>query len=105
MTEYAESRVRELVSASQEELFARYAVGRPPNWSCDSRTRELVCVGNWLDDELKAQGVSDDDRRATLWSFNRRSRAAFELFQLAADIMNEVLAGTVDNKPAHRRWG
>lgn len=105
MTEYAASWVRELVSEAQAELFARYAVGRPTNWSCDSRTRELVCAGNWLDDELKAQGVNDDDRRATLWSFNRRSRAEFDLFQLVADIMNEVMAGTVDNKPAHRRWG
>lgn len=97
--------IRQHILANQDELFTPYASGRPPNWSCDQATKDLVCVGNWLNGELRALHAETDDRRAMLWSYNRRSRASFDVFQLAADIMNEFLAGNVDRKPAHRRWG
>lgn len=97
--------VKAQVTERATELFEPYARNRPVNWIVDSRTRELVCLGNWLQEHLSLTGVSDDNRRVTLWSFNRRSRSMPDLFQLTADVVNEVAAGTIDNKPAHRRWG
>lgn len=102
---YERAAVAEIVTRDEAALFAPYATGRPSNWSCDRATRDLVCVGNWLDAELAARGANDDDRRIMLWTYNRRSRASFDVFQLGADIMNEFDAGIIDRKPAHRRWG
>lgn len=103
---YTAESVRASVDAKREELFAPYAVGRPPNWKADVQTHNMVCIGNWLTAELTAIGASDDDRRTQQWKFNRESRSTYDLWQCAADIMNEALDGKVEkNRKPHRRWG
>ncbi len=102
---YQRLQVEALIRDDATHLFEAYARGRPINWNCDSRTRELVCVGNWINKELTRLGAPDEDRRIMGWAYNRRSRAATDLFQLGADLMNEFEAGNIDRKPAHRRWG
>lgn len=103
---YTADSVREAVEARREELFASYIVGRSTNWSCDSRTKDLVCIGNWLASELTAIGINDTDRRTQQWKYNRESRSVPDLFQCAADIMNEALDGKVEqNRKPHHRWG
>jgi hypothetical protein len=103
---YTADSVREAVESRREELFAPYAVGRPTNWCVDLRTKDLVCVGNWLSNELTSIGTSDEDRRTQQWKYNRESRSDNDLFQCAADIMNETLDGKVEkNRIPHHRWG
>jgi hypothetical protein len=56
-----------------------------------------------MTEELTAIGVNDDDRQ---WKYNRESRSVANLFQCAADIMNEALDGNVEqNRKPHHRWG
>jgi hypothetical protein len=103
---YTSDSVRQAVEEKREELFAPYAIGRPVNWVCDSRTKDTVCIANWLALELTSIGVSDEDRRTQQWKFNRESRSDNDLFQCAADIMNEALDGKVEkNRIPHHRWG
>ena len=103
---YTAESVREAVDSKKEELFATYKLGRPANWSCDFRTKDLVCIGNWLAIELESIGVNDVDRRTQQWKYNRESRSVTDLFQCAADIMNEALDGQVEqNRKPHKRWG
>lgn len=102
---YTADSVREAVETKREELFASYIVGRPANWSCDNRTKDLVCIANWLAEEL-ATIANDTDRRTQQWKYNRESRSVTDLFQCAADIMNETLDGKVEqNRKPHYRWG
>ena len=103
---YTAESVQKAVEEKREELFAPYAIGRPTNWTVDTRTKDLVCIGNWLTAEMTAIGTSDEDRRTQQWKFNRLSRSDDNLWQCAADIMNEVLDGTVEkNRIPHHRWG
>jgi hypothetical protein len=81
-------------------------VGRAPNWACDPRTKDLVCIGYWLVEELVRLGVNDDDRRTQQNFYNRWSRSDGDLFDLAARTLNTVLEGKVEqNRIPHRRWG
>lgn len=48
-----------------------------------------MCIGNWLSEELTANGVSDEARRKVQALYNRKSRAMEDLFDLAAKIMNK----------------
>lgn len=103
---YSAESVKEAVEARREELFAPYAVGRPTNWSCDTRTKDMVCIGNWLSEELTRRAANSTDRRTQQWKFNRESRSDNDLWQCAADIMNEVLDHKVEqNRKPHHRWG
>lgn len=103
---YTAESVKEAVEAKREELFAPYAIGRPDNWTCDLRTKDLVCIGNWLPTELTAIGINDTDRRTQQWKYNRESRSDLDLWQCAADIMNESLDGKIEqNRVPHHRWG
>jgi hypothetical protein len=103
---YTADNVRAAVDADRERLFAPYAVGRPPQWIPDQRTRDLLCVGNWLTEELRRLGVSEDDRRTQQHFYNRWSRSVEDLFELGARTLNTVLDGKVEqNRVPHRRWG
>jgi hypothetical protein len=103
---YTAENIKEIIEINRESLFASYAVGRPDNWSCDSRTKDLVCIATWLSIELTAIGLSDTDRRTQQCKFNRESRGNIDLFECAANIMNESLAGNVEqNRIPHHRWG
>ncbi len=102
---YSAESVKASVDLDRDRLFAPYALGRPENWSYDLRTHDLVCAGNWLSEELTRLGANDVDRRTQQWKFNRLSRT-YDVFESAAEALNDVLDGVVeqDRKP-HRRWG
>lgn len=106
MNRYTAASIQAHVDSNREALFAPYIIGRGENWSCDLRTKDLVCVGNWLAAELTAIGLSDVDRRTQEHRYNRESRADEDLFELAAQIMNDSLDGKVEQgRVYHRRWG
>jgi hypothetical protein len=103
---YTAESVRAVIDPDRERLFAPYAVGRPTNWACDPRTRDLICIGYWLTEELTRLGVSDHDRRTQQHFYNRWSRSDEDLFDLAARTMNMVLDAEVQqNRVPHHRWG
>jgi len=103
---YTAENVKAAVESNEEELFALYAQGRPEHWKCDTRTKELVCIGNWITAELIALGVSDVDRRTQQAKYHREMRSSYDLFQTASEVMNEVLDGKIEqNRIAHRKWG
>lgn len=103
---YTAEYIKQEVETNEESLFSSYAAGRSETWSCDKRTKELVCIAAWLQDELVKIGASDADRRTQLWKFNRESRSDHDLYECAAAIMNEAVAGDVEqNRIGHRRWG
>ena len=98
--------IKQWVFESHERLFSSYSVGRPANWNCDARTRELVSLSVWLNEEMQLLSLDDAGRKAQLYQFNRRSRSEENLYDLAASIMNEVVEGTIDrDRKPHRRWG
>jgi hypothetical protein len=103
---YTGEGIRELVGAGRERLFASYAVGRSPNWVCDVRTRDVVCLSVWLREELTSIGLDELGRKTLEGEFNRYSRSDDDLFELAADIMNKALSNDIDrDRKTHRRWG
>jgi hypothetical protein len=114
MSHYTSESVRATVEPHRERLFAPYAAGRLPHWSCDLRTKDLVVLGNWLQEELVRLGCNDDDRRTQIHFYNRWSRSDWDLFELVAEALNAVLDGTVEqgreSHPARsdgrrHRWG
>jgi hypothetical protein len=114
---YTADLIRSLVHGQQNHYFASYSEGRPEGWSCDQQVKDAVCISVWMNEELAdmvaiqfagADGVliDDDDRRAQQAMFNRWSRSRNDLFELAAEVMNQVVDGTIirDRVP-HKRWG
>ena len=79
-----------------ERLFAPWTVGRQPGWTCDTRTKNLVVLGLWLREELTAMGLSEADRKAQEWFFDRKARAEDDLFALAALTLNNAHEGKID---------
>jgi hypothetical protein len=80
-------------------------VGRSPNYTIDLATKHTIATGYWMDQELTRIGTNDADRRTQCWKFNRHSRT-YDIFETAAECMNEALLGTVEqNRRGHRRWG
>jgi len=103
---YLPEGVRDQVEADRERLFAHWAVGRPEGWSCDTRTKDLVCLEKWLTEELAKICHNDRDRRTQQRYFNRGARAEQDLFELASRTVNLVLAGFVEQgRVPHHRWG
>ncbi len=103
---YSDDTVRTAVADQEERLFASWSSGRPQGWKCDDRTRNIVCVGLWLREELFRVALSDSDRKAQEAQFNRRSRSEMDVFAIAADILNETVEDKIDrNRIPTRRWG
>ena len=103
---YTPDSVRDSVIPQVDRLFAFYVEGRPATWSCDTRTRELITIGKWMDETLTAIGVDDLGRRTQTSLYNRESRSREDLYALAADIMNDALDDRIDRfRRPHRRWG
>lgn len=97
--------IRAAVDSDIDRLFAPWLVGRPPNYSPDRATRNLVALGYWLDEELRRLGCCDVDRKTQLGKYHRLSRT-YDIWQVAAECLNDVLDGTVEQgRVAHRRWG
>lgn len=102
---YSAENVRAAVMADEERLFAAWSANRPEGWSVDPRTKATVCIGHWMREEL-AKLVGDEDRRIQLNAFNRHSRSDDDLYELAAQILNDAAEGKIDrDRKPHRRWG
>lgn len=106
MERYTADSIREKVSADFERLFSSYAVGRSPNWVCDQQTKDIVSISVWMREELTRIGLDDLGRRTQENAFNRFSRSDKDLFELAAQLMNDALDDNIDRfRRPHRRWG
>lgn len=84
----------EMIRADLEPARARYEAqlreGQTPHWIPDQRTKDLWCLGKWIDAKL-----SGDTRRIEmLHYFNRIVRAEQDPFAVAAVVMNTHLNGT-----------
>lgn len=103
---YDKESVRTDVEQKSERLLQSFVANRPRNWSCDSRTKELVSIGAWLREEMTSLELDELGRKTQEGEFNRVSRSVDDLYELAASIMNDVLIDNIkrDRKP-HRRWG
>lgn len=102
---YTAGSVKEAVETDIDRLFAPWMVGRSENYKVDSATKSVISLGYWLDEELTRLGVNDVDRRTQTWKYNRLSRT-YDIWETAAEVMNEVLDGQVEqNRRPHRRWG
>ena len=94
------------VAPQLDRLFAPWRVGRPDGWIPDPRTKELVCIGLWLREELTRLGLSDTDRKTQEGYYHRHSRSDENLYELAAKVLNDAVAGDIpQNRKPHRRWG
>lgn len=103
---YTAAEVRASIEANRERLFAPFAVNRPSNWSPCQRTRDLVCIGYWIEEEMIILGANDADRKTQGSYYNRWSRSEDDLFELGARTLNTVLDGAVEqNRIPLRRWG
>jgi len=103
---YSAAQIRRDVHADQERLFASWAVGRPVGWVCDQRTKDLVCLSLWLREEMTRLGLDELGRKTQEGVFHRYSRSDLDLFELAAGVMNDAVAGNIDrDRRTHRRWG
>lgn len=101
---YTPDQIKAAVEAEQERLIAPWMVGRPANYKIDEESKRVIATGFWLDEQL-SKICNDTDRRTQNWKFNRLSRT-YDTFEVAAEVMNEVLEGNVEqNRKPHRRWG
>ena len=102
---YTAERCRAAVEADIDRLFAPWREGRSENYTPDPATKQLVALGYWLGEELTRIGMNDADRRTQCWKYNRLSRT-YDIWETAAECLNEALAGNVEqNRRGHRRWG
>jgi hypothetical protein len=92
---YTAEGVLSAITAEEERLFAPWAVGRPEGWKPSKETKDTVCIGLWLREEL-SKLVGDDDRKTQEAVFYRWSRNRIDLHQLAAEILNDALDGNVE---------
>lgn len=103
---YTAEEVLRAVEADRARLFAHYAEGKPSGWTPDQATRDLVATGRWLDEELRRLGASDADRKTQNWYYNRWTRSDGDYFKVAAEALNAVLDGKVEQgRVPLRRWG
>ena len=103
---YTPNEVRAEVAKDFDRLFAPYTINRPPTWTPDQATKDLVSVGRWLDEELQRLGCNDADRKTQTWFYNRWTRSNSDYFAVACEALNTVLDGQVEqNRVPHHRWG
>lgn len=96
--------VKREVEDNMERLLVPWMIGRPENYTIDAYTKNVIATGYWLDEKLM-KICTDADRKTQCWKFNRMSRT-YDVFEVAAECMNEALNGTVEqNRKPHRRWG
>lgn len=94
------------IESDRESLFAHWSRGRPSNWSCDPRTRDLICTAEWLKRKLRSLVPDEIGRHVLESQFHRFSRSEDDLFSLAARIVNDAADDKIDrDRRPHRRWG
>lgn len=104
--QYTAESIRKAVEDDSERLFSSYSANRPEHWACDQRTKDLVTLGNWLNEEHARLGIDDLGRLTQNGRFNRESRSRDDLWTLAVEILNDTLIDKIDrNRRPHRRWG
>lgn len=60
----------------------------------------------WLREELTRIGLDELGRKTQENVFYRYARQDTDLFALAAEVMNDAVAGNIDrNRKTHHRWG
>lgn len=114
---YTVDSIRSAVKLDEDRLFSSWSAGRPIGWTCDQQTKDSVCIDSWISEEIDrliADGftgpdgvaISEDDRRIQQLTFNRWCRSRDDLFELAAEIMNDVVDGKIlRERVPHKRWG
>jgi hypothetical protein len=100
---YTADSVRTSLAPKWDGYYAKLAVGQPPNWKCDQRTKENFCLTQWMIDECNSLGCSFDESHNLLRGFNRHARADTDLYQTAADVMNTYLNNDMVNYDGMRR--
>jgi hypothetical protein len=82
-----------MIRAEMEPDRAKYEAqlmeGQPPRYTPDQRTRDIWCLGKWIDAKLEGQ----ERRIEMLWYFNRTVRAEEDPFEVAAVVMNTYANG------------
>ena len=102
---YTAAGIKAAVEADIDRLLEPWMVGRPENYTLDIAAKHTIATGYWMGEELTRIGMNDADRRTQCWKFNRHSRT-YDIFETAAECMNEALDGNVEqNRRGHRRWG
>lgn len=102
---YTADNVKQRVAAEATRLFASYAVGRSSTWSCCSRTRDAVCLGRWIAEELERLGIDAAGRLVQQRRFDRMSASADDLWELASQLLNEAAIGLIPrDRRRCRRW-
>ena|SRR5580693_1433170 len=66
---------------------------RPDKWWCDQRTEDLFVLTQWLIFIIP----EGEDRQRILWFFNRKTRASQDVFEIAAQAINQFYDGKIDN--------
>ena len=103
---YAADAIQATVNAQSDRLFAPYTANRPKTWACDQRTKDIWCIGTWINEELIRLNVDDRIRIVANGQFHRYSRSDHDLWVLAAECMNDVIEGRIDpNRRSRQRWG
>lgn len=94
------------ISLNKEKLFSIYIQDKPNNWSCCERTKEFICIGEWLKQELIELQLDDVARYQQEGIFHRESRSQDDLYSLVYQIITDTLNGNIDrNRKPLRRWG
>lgn len=100
---YTGDSIRASISDKYEEYFAKLAIGQPPNWKCDQRTKDNFCISQWMIDECNRIGCPPEDARDLLRGFNRWARADNDLYEAAAHFMNSYLDADIQRYQGMRR--
>jgi hypothetical protein len=100
---YTSESVRASLAPKWDSYYAKLAIGQPPTWKCDQRTKDNFCLTQWMIDECNRIGCSWEDAHNLLRGFNRHARADTDLYQTAADVMNTYLNGDIINYDGMRR--
>lgn len=81
--------VRAEIEPDRAKYEAQLREGQAPNYTPDQRTKDLWCLGKWINAKLDG----DDRRIELLWYFNRTVRAEEDPFVVAARVINKHLNG------------
>ncbi len=87
--------VRSSVEADKTRLSAGLYLNQPERWSPDRRTVDVWCAGVWLDEELRRLGTPDARRTQVGSHFNRKVRAADDVWDMLSQTLNAALDGTL----------
>lgn len=98
---YTAKYVRQALFMTEPRYLLKLTEGQPSTWKCDQRTKDLFVINQWLYHELTVLGCPDEDRRFVLNFFNRKSRAEFNLIELATVAINSFLTNTIERCRLH----